>query len=191
MPIWTMKQGRVPIQLARENLSVDQIAVRMKRSPSRFVKTAKRLGISDRAQGEEIMPAQRRQGNWTAEEDRRLLELIDAGKSWVFICANLKRPASGARLRLAHLKRQAIKAGSFRAEAEDETMSPSTSARRPWTACERTKLDELANAGKTAPEIATTLQRTPTSIYAQLQRLDVKRGRLSHRLVELGSKAKR
>ena len=32
-----------------------------------------------------------RQSNWTSEEDRRLLELIEAGKSWVFIAANLKR----------------------------------------------------------------------------------------------------
>jgi hypothetical protein len=27
--------------------------------------------------------AARRQSNWTAEEDRRLLELVEAGKSWV------------------------------------------------------------------------------------------------------------
>jgi len=56
------------------------------------------------------MAAQRRQGNWTPDEDRRLLELIRAGKSWVFISANLKRPANGTRLRLAYLKRQATKA---------------------------------------------------------------------------------
>jgi hypothetical protein len=49
-------------------------------------------------------------------------------------------------------------------------------------------LDELIDAGKTAPEIAAALQRTPTSIYAQLQRLDIKKA--SRRLVELGLKAK-
>jgi hypothetical protein len=53
--------------------------------------------------------AARRQSNWTADEDQRLLELIEAGKSWVFISANLKRPASSARGRLAHLLHQAIK----------------------------------------------------------------------------------
>jgi hypothetical protein len=51
----------------------------------------------------------RRQSNWTADEDQRLLKLVEAGKSWVFISANLKRPASSARGRLAFLLRQAIK----------------------------------------------------------------------------------
>ncbi len=64
-------------------------------------------------------------------------------------------------------------------------MSPSTPARRPWTADERKKLDELINAGKTAPEIASALQRTPTSIYAQLQRLEIKK---ATRRLELGLK---
>jgi hypothetical protein len=53
--------------------------------------------------------AQRRQSNWTLEEDQRLLKLVEARKSWVFISANLKRPASSARSRLAYLARQAIK----------------------------------------------------------------------------------
>ena len=38
------------------------------------------------------MAVQHRGTNWTPEEDRRLLDLIEAGKSWVFISANLKRP---------------------------------------------------------------------------------------------------
>jgi IS30 family transposase len=68
-------------------------------------------------------------------------------------------------------------------------MNPLTPARRPWTADERKKLDELLGAGKTAPEIATALQRTPTSIYSQLQRLDIKRRKAARRLGELGLKA--
>jgi hypothetical protein len=56
------------------------------------------------------MSAQRRQNNWTPEEDRRLFDLIEAGKSWVFISANRKRPANSARDRLAYLRRQAKKA---------------------------------------------------------------------------------
>ena len=52
----------------------------------------------------------RRGSNWTANEDQRLLKLVEAGKSWVFISANLKRPASSARSRLAYLARQFIKA---------------------------------------------------------------------------------
>jgi hypothetical protein len=42
-------------------------------------------------------------------------------------------------------------------------MSPSTPARRPWTANERKKLDELLKAGKTVIEIAPVLQRDPPS----------------------------
>jgi IS30 family transposase len=64
-------------------------------------------------------------------------------------------------------------------------MSPSRPARRPWTADERKKLDDLTKAGKIAAEIATALQRTPHSIYSQLQRLDIKRKKAARRLVEL------
>ena len=58
------------------------------------------------AEGEEMTGAARRQSNWTAEEDRRLLELVEARKSWVFISANLKRPESSARERFAYLQRK-------------------------------------------------------------------------------------
>jgi hypothetical protein len=54
--------------------------------------------------------AQRRGSHWTLDEDQRLLKLVESGKSWVFISANLKRPAKTARDRLAHLQRQAIRA---------------------------------------------------------------------------------
>jgi hypothetical protein len=53
--------------------------------------------------------------------------------------------------------------------------SPSTPAWRPWTVDEQKKLDDLMEAGKTAAEIATALQRTPPSIYSRLQRLYRKR----------------
>jgi hypothetical protein len=62
--------------------------------------------------------AARRGSNWTANEDQRLLKLVEAGKSWVFISANLKRPASSARGRIAYLARQAIKAEFEREPAE-------------------------------------------------------------------------
>jgi Myb-like DNA-binding domain len=57
-----------------------------------------------------VSGAQRRQSNWTADEDQRLLKLVEAGKSWVFISANLKRPAKTIHDRLAYLRRQAKKA---------------------------------------------------------------------------------
>jgi hypothetical protein len=52
---------------------------------------------------------QHRGSNWKPEEERRLFQLIEAKKSWVYISANLKRPAKAARDRLAYLLRQAIK----------------------------------------------------------------------------------
>jgi IS30 family transposase len=60
-------------------------------------------------------------------------------------------------------------------------MSPSTPARRPWTANERKKLDELLKAGKTVIEIAPVLQRTRQAIYARLRRRDRKRRKPSTR----------
>jgi len=68
-------------------------------------------------------------------------------------------------------------------------MSLLTPARRPWTADEQKKLDDLTKAGKDAGEIATTLYRTPQSIYSQLQRLDIKRRKAARSLVEIGLKA--
>ncbi len=53
--------------------------------------------------------ALRRRRNWTPEEDRRMFDLIEAGKSWVFISANLKRPAKTIRDRLSYLRRRAKK----------------------------------------------------------------------------------
>ena len=70
-------------------------------------------------------------------------------------------------------------------------MSSPRSTRRPWTVDERTKLDELHKAGKIVPEIAAALQRTPQSIYSQLQRLDIKRKKAGRRVVEIGLKAKK
>ena len=54
------------------------------------------------------MAVQHRGSNWTPEEDRRLFDLIEAKKSWVFISANLKRPAKTVRDRLMYLRRHKI-----------------------------------------------------------------------------------
>ena len=48
--------------------------------------------------------AARRASNWTPDEDRRLLELIEAGKSWVLISANLKRTVKSIRDHARELK---------------------------------------------------------------------------------------
>jgi DNA-directed RNA polymerase alpha subunit len=51
--------------------------------------------------------AHHRGNNWTPEDDRRLLDLIAAGKSWVLISANLKRSEKSVRVRANYLRRQA------------------------------------------------------------------------------------
>jgi hypothetical protein len=67
-------------------------------------------------------------------------------------------------------------------------MNPLTLARRPWTADEQKKLDDLTKVGKTAAEIAAALHRTPHSIYSQLQRLDIKRKKAARGMVAIGPK---
>jgi hypothetical protein len=42
---WSMKSDRQLVALSRVNLSVDQIAAKMKIDPKRVLKVAKRLGI--------------------------------------------------------------------------------------------------------------------------------------------------
>jgi hypothetical protein len=42
---WSMKKDRELMRLARENLSVEQIAAKTKLAPARVVKIAKRLGF--------------------------------------------------------------------------------------------------------------------------------------------------
>ena len=54
-----------------------------------------------------LMAVQHRGTKWTPEENRRLLDLIKAGKSWVFFSANLKRPVKSIRIRLKLLKSKA------------------------------------------------------------------------------------
>jgi hypothetical protein len=58
------------------------------------------------------MAVQHRGSNWTPDEVRRLRDLVEAGKSWVFISANLKRPAKTVRDRIAYLRHQDSKPGT-------------------------------------------------------------------------------
>jgi hypothetical protein len=48
-----------------------------------------------------------RGSHWTAEEDRRLLDLIRMNKSWVLISAALSRSVKSVRDRARHLERRA------------------------------------------------------------------------------------
>ena len=52
------------------------------------------------------MAVQHRGSNWTPDEDRLLRNLVEAGKSWVFISANLKRPTKTVRYRMSVLRHQ-------------------------------------------------------------------------------------
>jgi Myb-like DNA-binding domain len=47
--------------------------------------------------------------HWTPDEDLRLIELMNDGKSWVLISALLKRSRKSIEERVRHLKREATK----------------------------------------------------------------------------------
>jgi Myb-like DNA-binding domain len=64
----------------------------------------------ERGFGKTMTGAARRQSNWTPEEDRRLLELVEAGKSWVLISANLKRSLKSVQDRAQQLEAKDAKA---------------------------------------------------------------------------------
>jgi len=51
-----------------------------------------------------LMAVQHRGSNWTAEEDRRLLDLIAAGKSWTLISGTLKRSMKSVKLHAKMLR---------------------------------------------------------------------------------------
>jgi hypothetical protein len=51
-----------------------------------------------------LMAVQHRGSNWTAEEDRRLLDLIAAGKSWTLISGTLRRSMKSVRLHAKTLR---------------------------------------------------------------------------------------
>jgi hypothetical protein len=64
------------------------------------------------------MAVQHRGSNWTADEDRRLLDLSEAGKSWVLISANLKRTEKSVRERARQPQSQSKKPNP-RSEGEE------------------------------------------------------------------------
>lgn len=56
-----------------------------------------------------LMAVQHRGSNWTAEEDRRLLDLIAAGKSLTLISGTLKRSMKSVKLHVKTLRLVAAK----------------------------------------------------------------------------------
>jgi hypothetical protein len=122
--------------------------------------------------------AQRRQSNWTAEEDRLLLELVEAGKSWVFIAANLKRPAKSARRHLAYL-RQPIRPeldgrpGEQAPKGEGEMKELRHFSARPWSQSDDDKLRPLAMAGERSRAIGLEMDRTESSVRSRAARLNI------------------
>jgi hypothetical protein len=112
------------------------------------------------------MPAQRRGGHWTPDEDRRLLELAKAGKSLVFISANLKRPASGVRLRLTYMERRAL-------EVPVEEIMPIPRRGHPWTAEDDQRLRSMVEANISIHLIAAKLNRSTEGIRSRTRTLKI------------------
>jgi len=107
---WTQADDDQLRTLAAAGESCSTIAELFKRSDSSIRKRARWLKIklarsrpgpkTKTGLLRSLMAVQHRGTKWTSEEDRRLLELIDSGKSLVFISANLKRPVKTVRARL-------------------------------------------------------------------------------------------
>jgi len=104
---WTADEQRKLDDLLEAGKTVVEIAPLLQRTPTSIYAQLQRLEIK---KANRMTGAQRRGTNWTPEEDRRLFDLIEAGKSWVFISANLKRPAKTIHERLSYLRRRAKKA---------------------------------------------------------------------------------
>jgi hypothetical protein len=73
-----------------------------------------------RKERERVMAVQHRGSRWTPEDDRRLRDLVEAKKSWVFISANLKRPAKTVRDRIVYLQRHDMKPVELGPKAKNE-----------------------------------------------------------------------
>jgi Myb-like DNA-binding domain len=120
--------------------------------------------------------AQQRGTNWTPEDDRRLLDLIEAGKSWVFISANLRRPAKTIRNRLAYLRRQPKKAdldSTVEARAEGEGRETVVTQKARWSYAEDRRFMQLATSLKSVEAVAAEMQRTPKNVAQAAKRLGV------------------
>jgi transposase len=103
---------------------------------------------------------------WSLKYDRELIVLAKT-HSLKAIAEKFDRP-------MATIVRRAARLGlSIRGKVKE--MSHSRPARRPWTADEEKKLDELVEAGKDTREMAVALQRTRQAIYSRLHRVYRKR----------------
>jgi hypothetical protein len=121
-----------------------------------------------------VRPVPRQKGHiWTAEDDDRLKTLIEANLSIHLIAAKMKRTTQGVRYRASTLG-ISIKRVWVGLKAKGKVTGPKHVGRR-WTRAEEKQLQDMLDAGMTAGEAATKLERTRQSIYARLQRLYRKR----------------
>jgi DNA repair ATPase RecN len=142
-------------------------------------------GGRDRAEGEEregIMAKKVVNRRWSYAEDRRFIQIAVSSRSLKAIAHEMNRTPE-------RVVQMAMRLGIPLKSAAK--LSPSRTARRPWTADEHKKLDDLLRAGKDAGEIATALRRTRQAIYARLQSLDIKRRKAARSLVEIGLQVKK
>ena len=112
---------------------------------------------------------------WTPEEEKRLLDLITAGKSWTLISATLKRSMSNVKLHADTLRRAGPKKRATvhrdRAEGKDKEMSVRGSN---WTAEEDRPWFDFIEVCKSWVFIAAALKRTTRSIQDRARELKAK-----------------
>lgn len=87
---------------------------------------------------------------WTAERDRKLIQMRESGATWSAIGAEMGKTASAVKVRFYKIQR--------------------TGAAARWTDAERAQVREMRSAGKTVAEISDKTGRSKEAIRKMLQR---------------------
>lgn len=103
-----------------------------------------------------------RGARWTFDEDRRLLDLIEAGKSPVFVAGALKRTTQS----ILNRARKLTKIGN-------DLNGAFTKKIPRWTLEEDKRLRRLAEEGRSAEVISERTKRSIDSVLARAQRLEI------------------
>src|SRR5580704_9754733 len=114
-----------------------------------------------RAEGEEMSASRPATRRWTSDEERKLDELLDAGKeaTEIAVAINRSRQAVYARLQRLHRKRARL--------SESEEMSGPHPAGRIWARAEDDQFRAMLESGMKAAQIAQKLKRTVAAVYTR------------------------
>ena len=103
---WTEAEMRRLKAFARRKVSADDIARALGRHIGSVKRKARELGLLlfKKAKSKGRVTPQKTNNRWTAEENERLLALVDAEATWPLIAMNLKRSIQSVQERAQKLK---------------------------------------------------------------------------------------